>query len=142
MNNQLKSYPNQLLRNVKKRKVYPSFKDNIQGVGFSDIQSLSKLNKGIRFVLCVIDSFSKNEWVIPLKDKKNVTIVNAFPSILPYPKRKPNKIWIGSELYNRLIKSQLQYNDIKMYSKHNEGKSVVAERLIRTLQSRVYKYRS
>ena len=56
-------------------------------------------------MLCIIDSFSKNEWVIPLKDKKNVTIVNAFPSILHYRKRKPNKIWIGSELYNRLIKS-------------------------------------
>ena len=62
MNEQLaEELPKPIIKKCKKRKVYPSFKDNIQGVGFADIQSLSKLNKGIRFVLCVIDSFSKNE---------------------------------------------------------------------------------
>ena len=55
---------------------------------------------------------------------------------------KPNKIWVdkGSEFYNRLVKSWLQDNEIEIYSTHNKGKSVVAERIIRTLKNRIYKY--
>ena len=60
------------------RKVYSSFRDNIWGVDLTDMQSLSKYNKGIRYLLCAIDFFSKYTWVIPLKDKKGSTIVNAF----------------------------------------------------------------
>ena len=99
--------------------------------------SRSKFNKGIRFLLCVIDIFSKYAWVIPLKDKKCATIVNAFQIILIYSKRKPNKIWVdkGIEFYNRSVKSWLKKNDIEMYSTHNEGKSVVPEGFIRTLKS-------
>ena len=69
---------NQLLANLKKRKVYSSFKDNIWGVDLADMQSLSKYNKGIKYLLCAIDLFSKYAWVIPLKDKKGTSIVNAF----------------------------------------------------------------
>ena len=58
------------------------------------MQLISKFNKGFRFLLCVIDIFSKYAWVIPLKDKKGVTIVNAFQKILDDSKRKPNKIWV------------------------------------------------
>ena len=108
------------------------------------MQLLSKHNKGIRFLLCVIDIFSKYAWVVPLKDKKGISIVKAFQSILKQSnsKRKPNKIWIdkGSEFYNAYFKKWLQDNDIVMYSTHNEGKSVVAERFIRTLKSKIYKY--
>ena len=105
------------------------------------MQLISKLNEGIRFSLCVIDIFSKYTWVIPLKDKKGVTISNAFQKILNNSKRKQNKIWIdkGSEFYNRSIKSWLQDNAIEMYSPHSEGKSV-AERFIRTLKTKIYKY--
>ena len=97
------------------------------------MQLISKFNKGIRFLLCVIDVFSKYAWVVPLKDKKSVIIVNAFQNILNSSKRKPNKIWVdkGSEFYNRSMKSWLEKNNIEMYSTRNEGKSVVAERLIR-----------
>ena len=73
------------------------------GADLADIQLTSKFNKGFRFLLCVIDIFSKYAWVIPLKDKKGVSIVNAFQKILDMPKRrKPNKIWVdkGSEFYN------------------------------------------
>ena len=82
-----------IIRKFKKRKVYSSFKDNIWGVDLADMQLISKHNKGIRYLLCVIDLFSKYAWVVPLKDKKGVSIVNAFPN------RKPNKIWVdqGSE---------------------------------------------
>ena len=106
------------------------------------MQLISKFNKGFRFLLCVIDIFSKYAWVVTLKDKKGVSIVNAFQSILDDSKRKPNKIWVDkeSEFYNRSMKSWLQDNDIVLYSTHNEGKSVVVERFIKTLKNKSYKY--
>ena len=106
------------------------------------MQLLSKYNKGSRFLLSVIDIFSKYVWVVPLKDKKGISIVKAFQSILKQSNRKPNKIWVdkGSEFYNAYFKKWLQDNNIVMYSTYNEGKSVVAERFIRTLKSKIYKY--
>ena len=67
-----------IIRKCKKRKVYSSFRDNILGVDLADMQSLSKYNKGIKYLLCAIDLFSKYAWVIPIKDKKETSIVNAF----------------------------------------------------------------
>ena len=67
-----------IIKKFKKRKVYSSFKDNIWGVDLADMQSLSKYNKGIKYLLCAIDLFSKYAWVISLKDKKGTSIVNAF----------------------------------------------------------------
>ena len=127
---------------INERKVYSTFKDNIWGVDLADMQLIGKFNKGFRFLLCVIDIFSKDAWVIHLKDKKGVSIANAFQSILKKSYRKPNKIWVdkGSEFYNNSFKEWLQDNDIVMYSTHNEGKSVVAERFIRTLKNKIYKY--
>ena len=106
------------------------------------MQLISKHNKGIRYLLFVIDLFGKYAWVVPLKDKKGVSIVNALQKILDSSKRKPNKIWAhqGSEFYNNHFKKWLKDNDISMYSKHNEGKSVVAERFIRTLKNKIYKH--
>ena len=132
-----------IIRKFKKRKVYSAFKDNIWAADLADMQLLSRYNKGIRFFLCVIDIFSKYAWVVPLKDKKGISIVKAFQIILKQlNSRKPNKIWVdkGSEFYNASFKKWLQDNDIVMYSTHNEGKSVVAERFIRTLKSEIYKY--
>ena len=65
------------------------------------MQLISKFNKGFRFLLCVIDIFSKYAWVVPLKDKKGVSIVKAFQKILDDSKRKPNKIWVdkGGEFF-------------------------------------------
>ena len=71
--------------------MYSSFKDNIWGVDLADMQLKSKYNKGIRYLLCVIDLFSKYAYVIPLKDKKGTTIVKAFQSILNNSETKPNK---------------------------------------------------
>ena len=131
-----------IIRKFNKRKVYSSFKDNIWGADLADMQVLSKFNKGIKYLLCVIDLFSKYAFVVPLKDKKGISIVNSFQSVLNKSKRKPNKIWVdkGSEFYNASFKKWLQDNDIVMYSTNNEGKSVVAERFIRTLKSKIYKY--
>ena len=129
-----------IIRKFKKRKVYSSFKDNIWGVDLADMQLICKYNKGIGHLLCVIDLFSKN--VVTLKDKKGATIVNVFQSILDNSERKPNKIWIDHkyEFYNTHFKKWLKDNNIEMYSTHNEGKSVVAERFIRTLKNKIYKH--
>ena len=105
------------------------------------MQIISKFNKGFRFLLCVIDIYSKYTWVAPLKDKKVVSIVNAFQKILKQSARKPNKIWVdkSSEFYNSHFKKWLKNNHIEMYSTHNEGKSVVIEIYIRTLKTKIYK---
>ena len=131
-----------IIRKFEKRRVHSTFKDNIWGVDLADMQLLSKYNKGIRFLLCVIDIFSKYAWVVPLKDKKDTSIVKAFQIILKQSNRKPIKIWVdkGSEFYNVYFKKWLQDNDIFMYSTHNEGKSVVAERFIKTSKGKIYKY--
>ena len=90
----------QITRKFKRRKAYSSFRDNIWGVDLADMQSLSKYNKGIKYLLCAIDLFSKYAWVIPIKDKKGTSIVNAFQKIISEG-RKPNKIWVdqGDEFY-------------------------------------------
>ena len=131
-----------IIRKFKKRKVYSSFRDNIWGADLADMQLLSKFNKGFRFLLCVIDIYSKYAWIIPLKDRKGVSIVDAFQKILDDSKRKPNKIWVdkGSEFYNNYFKKWLKDNDIEMYSTNNKGNSVIVERFIKTLKNKIYKY--
>ena len=71
-----------IIRKFKKRKVYSSFRDNIWGADLADMQLLSKSNKGFRFLLCVIDIFSKYAWVVPIKDKKDISIGSGFQKIL------------------------------------------------------------
>ena len=131
-----------VIKKFNKRKVYSQFRDNIWGVDLAEVQSLSKKNKGIKYLLCAIDLFSKYAFVIPLKDKKGISIVNEFNKIIKQSNRKPKKIWVdqGSEFYNHVFKKWLSDNDIIMYSTFNEGKSVVAERFIRTLKNKLYKH--
>lgn len=71
-------------------------------------------------------------WVVPLKDKKGTTIVDAFQNILNDSRRKPNKIWVdqGTEFYNKYFKKRLDDNGIKIYSTHNERKSVISRDLL------------
>ena len=78
--------------------------------------------------------------VKPLKDKKDETVFNGFIEIVNESKRKTNKLWVdqGRELYNNLMQKWLDDNDILMYSTHNEGKSVVAERFVKTLKGKIY----
>ena len=131
-----------IIKKFNKRKVYSSFKDNIWGVDLADMQLLSKFNKGIKYLLCAIDLFSKYVFVVPLKNKKEASIVYALQSILDKSERKPNKIWVdqGSEFYNHNFRKWLANNDISMYSTYKEGKSVVSERFIRTLKNKLYKH--
>ena len=106
------------------------------------MQIISKFNKVFRFLLCVIDIFSKYAWVIPLKYKKVINIVDAFQKILDKSVRKPNKLWVdkGSEFYNSYFKKWLKDNDTEMYWIHNEARFVAAETFIRTLKTKIYKY--
>ena len=87
------------------------------GVNLADMQSLSQYDKGIKYLLCAIDIFSKYAWVAPLKDKKGVSIVNAFQKIISKG-RKLNKIWVDqrSKFYNNSFKDFLKINNIEMYS--------------------------
>ena len=131
-----------IIREFKRRTVYSGFKDNIWGADLADLQLISKFNKGFRFLLCVVDIFSKYAWVVPLKHKKGVSIVNSFQKILKESNRcKANKIWVDkrSKFCNSYFKKWLNNNDIEMYSIHNEGKSVVAGRFIRTLKTKISK---
>ena len=91
------------------------------------MQLISKYNKRVRYLLCTIDLFSKYAWVVHLKDKKGVTIVNAFQSILDSSRRKSNKIWVdqGSEFYDSPFRKWLKENHVEMNSTYNEGKCVV-----------------
>ena len=96
-----------MLENLKKRKVYSGFKDNIWGADLADMQLIINFNKGFRFLLCVINIFSEYAWVIPLKGKKSASMVDAFQKILDRSERKPNKIWVdkGSEFTIILLKN-------------------------------------
>ena len=144
--NEIKQLANEphkpIIRKFKKRKVYSTFKDGIWGVDLADMLLISKYNKGIRYLLCAIHLFSKYDFVVSLKGKKRATIVYLFQSILNNSKRKPNKIWVdqGSEFYNNHFKKWLKDNNIEMLSTHNEGKSVAAEKFIRTLKNKIYKH--
>ena len=130
-----------IIRKFKKGKVNSSFGDNIWGVDLADMQSLSKYDKGYKYLLCAIGLFSKYAWVVPLKDKQGTSIVNTFQKIISKG-RKSNKILVDqcSEFYNNSFKDFLKINNIEMYSTYNEGKSVVAKRFIRTLKSKIFKH--
>ena len=141
--NELDELHKPIIRKFKKRKGYCSIKDSIWGIDLADMQLISKYNKGIRYLLCAIDSFSKYAFFVSLKDKKGTTIANALQKILNNNlKRKPSKIWVDqdSEFQNNSSKKMLQENRIEMYSTHNEWKSVIAGRFIKTLKNKIYKH--
>ena len=91
--------------------------------------------------MCVIDVFTKYAWVTSLKDKIGKTVLNVFMEIVNESNRKPKKLWVDREreFCNKLIQEWLDNNDILMYSTHNKVKSVIAERFIKTLKSKIYK---
>ena len=84
-----------VIKKFNKRKVYSQSKDNIWEVDLADMQSLSKKNKNIKYLLCAIDLYSKYTFVVPLKDKKEISVTNGFNKIIKQSGRKPNKIWVS-----------------------------------------------
>ena len=128
-------------RKFQRFKVYSSYRNNIWSFDLAGMQLLSKYNKGVRFLLFVIDIYSQYVWVVSLKDR-DITITNEIQNNLDESTRKPNKIWVdqGSDFYNRSMKSWLHDNDIKMYSAYSKGKSTVVETFIRTFKIKLYKH--
>ena len=107
-----------IIRKFEKRKVHSPFKYNIWGADLADMHLISKFNKGFIFLLCVVDIFSEYARLIPLKDKKGITIANAFQKNSKESNWKPNKKWLNkcSEFYNKTKKSWLK----KMTKKCNQ----------------------
>ena len=116
--------------------------DDIWSADLVDMQAFSKYNKGYKFMLTVIDLYSRYAWAIPLKDKTGATVRNAFQHIVRTSGRIPKKLWVdeGKEFYNNIMKKWLKDMDIKMYSTHNEGKAVVIERFNRTLKTWMWRH--
>jgi hypothetical protein len=105
------------------------------------MQEWSDENKGYRYMLNVVDVFSKYAWSIPLKDKKGLTVLDAFKQIVKQSDRLPKFMWVdeGKEFYNKLIDEWIKENNIVRYSTHGEHKSAVVERFNRTLKTNMWK---
>ena len=99
------------------------------------MEAFSKFNRGVKYLLAVIDVFSKYGWLIPLKDKTGQSVASALKTI--FEERKPEKMWVdkGKEFYNKHVKDL-----IELYSTENEEKSSVVERWIRTMKEKMWKY--
>ena len=127
-------------KNYPRRRIIVNLIDEIFAADLVEMQKFAKLNKGYRYFLTCIDIFSKYSWVIPLKDKKGITIKNALQRI--FKQRKPKYLWTdkGTEFYNKQVQDLLNENNIKLYSTNNsEIKSSVIERFNRTFKNMMYK---
>ena len=124
-----------------KRKVISNGIDKIWAAVLVEMQMFSKWNKGIKYLLMVIDVFSKYGWIKPLKDKKTESVSKAFNEIFEKSKRKPQMLWTdkGSEFVSKHFKEFLNKTGIKMYHTENEEKSSVVERWNRTMKNRMWK---
>ena len=122
-------------RKFEKRRVLVNGIDKIWSADLVDMQAFSKFNRGIKYLLTVIDVFSKYGYLIPLKDKRGKSVAWALKTI--FKERKPEKMWVdkGKEFYNKDVKEI-----IELYSTENEEKSSVVERWIRTMKEKMWKY--
>ena len=124
-------------RKFRKRRVLVSGIDKIWAADLADMQALSKENEGYKFLLLVIDTFSKYGWIVPLKNKKGETIVKALKEIFKESGRRPDKLWTdkGREFFNKDVRDL-----VYLYATENEEKSSIAERWIRTMKEKMFKY--
>lgn len=126
----------------KRRRVFVFNIDDIWSADLKDLQSVSKQNNGFKYLLTVIDIFSKRAYTIPLKSKSSDVIINAFEKLFNSSSRLPKKLWTdqGSEFTNRNFKKFLKDNNIELYHVYNEGKANVIERFNRTLGEMIQKH--
>ncbi|HRP37716.1 MAG TPA: transposase family protein, partial [Candidatus Dojkabacteria bacterium] len=94
------------------------------------MENLASDNDGYKWILCIIDVFSKYAWCVPLKNKTATTVLEAFKKVVSDSKRTPSKLWTdkGSEFYNKQFEKWIKEKNIIMYSTYGESKSVVVER--------------
>ena len=130
-----------ITRNFSKRSVISNGIDEILAADWVEMQKSSKWNKGIKYLLMVIDGFSKYGWIKPLKDKKTETVSKAFDEIFKSSKRLPKMLWTdkGSEFISKHFKEFLKREGIKLYHTENEEKSSVVERWNKTMKNRMWK---
>ena len=130
-----------ITKNFSKRKVIFNGIDKIWAADLVEMQKFSKWNKGIKYLLMVIDVFSKYGWIKPLKDKKTESVSKAFDEIFEKSKRKPSMLWTdkGSEFISKHFKEFLKKEKIMLYHTENEEKSSVDERWNRTMKNRMWK---
>ena len=128
-------------RNFPKRRVLSNGIDEIWAADLVEIRIFSKWNKGIRYLLMVIDVFSKFSWIEPLKDKRGESVAHAFEKIFTSSRRHPRLLRTdrGSEFYNSSVKRLLSKHDILLYSTENEEKSSVVERWNQSIKRRLWK---
>ncbi len=128
-------------RKFLKRKVYAFNIDNIWAADLVEMGALAKFNKGYKYLLTVIDIFSKYGWIVPLKNKTGKSVAKAFTSIFQQG-RVPTRLWTdkGKEFYNDIVKKLLKKHNILLYSTENEEKSSVVERWNRTMKRNMWKY--
>ena len=122
-------------RNFKKGRVLVNGIARIWAADLVDMQAFCKFNRGVKYLLAVIDVFSKYGWLIALKDKTGKSVASALETI--FKERKPEKMWVDKdkEFYNKYVKDL-----IELYSTENEEKSSVVERWIRTMKEKMWKY--
>ena len=122
-----------------RRRIFSPNVDSIWTMDLLDIHQLSRQNKNFRYILVVLDIFSRFAWARPLKDKTGVSVARALEDIMTTSGRKPYKIWSdrGTEFYNATVARLFERNDIRLYSTHNEPKASIAERFIRTLRGKI-----
>jgi len=127
-----------IIKNFPKRKVYVNGIDKIWATDLVEMQAFSKSNRGVRYLLTVIDVFSKYSWMLPLKDKTGKSVADTFKEIFKKSKRKPEKLWTdkGREFYNKHVKEL----GVELYSTENEEKSSVVEHSNRTMKEKMFKY--
>ena len=102
-------------------------------------EGMAKQNNDYKYILVVIDIFSRFSWTRQLKNKTAIETANAFKSIIKEAKAKPINLWVdeGKEFYNKEVKNVME--GVKMYSTYGEGKAAYVERLNRTLKNMMYK---
>lgn len=125
----------------RRRKIFSGYIDDLWQADLADVSSLSNQNDGCRYLLTCIDVLSKYAWAIPLKNKRALTVANAFSKIITY--RKPVHLQTdkGSEFLNATFQKLLKDNGIKFYTTENDDiKAAVVERFNRTLKTKMWKY--
>jgi len=132
-------------RRVKKfqrRPVIVLYPNQIWSIDLAFMDSLKEYNNGNKYILVVVDAFSKYAWCTPLKDKSSATVLNSLKEIIEKSGKQPKFIWVdkGTEFYNKDFKKWADSKDITIYSTYGESKSMIAESFIKTLKTNLQKY--
>ena len=118
--------------------MYANGIDKTWAADLVEMQAFSESNRGVRYLLTVIDVFSKYGWMLPLKVKTGKSVADACKEIFKKSKRKPEKLWTdkGREFYNKHVKEL----GVEIYSTENEEIFSVVERWNRTMKEKMFKY--